>query len=304
MESKDNTSITKQHCATVALIGAPNAGKSTLLNNLVGFKVSIVSPKVQTTRNVINGIYTEGDAQLIFIDTPGIFTPSPKKKLEQAIVKEAWNGLKDADMIMLLIDSNRGICYDTQTIIDFLITKKLRAILVLNKIDLVNKKDLNKLENELSALGIFDHMFRISALNSDGTTELKDFLLSNAPASPWIYNEDDITNVPLRFITAELTREQLFLKLHQEIPYNTTVEVEKWEELENGEVKIYQVIYVTKESQKIIVIGKSGQMIKEIGQNARKEIEALLGRTAHLFLHVKVRDTWLDRPEQFISTNR
>lgn len=282
----------QQRCAFIALLGSPNAGKSTLLNQLIGSKVAIVSPKVQTTRTTMNGICMAGDAQLVFIDTPGIFIPS--KPLEKVIVRAAWEGFKAADMIALVVDAKKGLCKNTARIIDSFIQKEVRAVLVLNKIDLLKPHELLALIEKFNAHGIFDEIFMVSALKGDGVSELKTHWAGKAPLSPWLYPEDSITDAPKRFIAAEITREALFMKLEEELPYSLSVQVEKWEEMANGDVLIHQVIYVMKETQKMIIVGKGGSMIKAIGEKARRELEQLLGQKVHLYLFVKVREKWTD----------
>jgi GTP-binding protein Era len=272
----------------IALIGAPNAGKSTLLNQLVGSKIAIVTPKVQTTRSLINGICIHENAQLVFIDTPGIFTP--KLKLEKKMVEAAWSGFSDADMTGLIIDSKRSICDNTQNIIDKIVERKKKVTLILNKIDLIPKDKLLSLVERLNAFGIFDRIFMISALTGDGVNDLKDYFANQATPGPWLYPEDEMTTIPKRFLASEIVREKLFMKLSEELPYNLAVDTEKWEELDNGSVKINQVIYTTRESHKTIIIGKSGHLLKQIGQSARMELENILGQKVHLFLFVKVRD--------------
>jgi GTPase len=291
------TPVSEQRSAFIALIGSPNAGKSTLLNQLIGSKIAIVSPKVQTTRTTMNGICMEGDAQLVFIDTPGIFIPG--KPLEKAIVRAAWEGFKAADMVALIVDAKKGVCPNTQRIIESLIQKEVRAVLVLNKIDLIKPHMLLALVEKFHSYGIFNEIFMVSALTGDGVNELRKYWASKAPLTPWLYPEDSITDAPKRFITAEITREQLYMKLEEELPYSVSVQVEKWEERENGSVLIHQVIYVMKETQKMIIVGKGGAMIKAIGAKARKEMEEMLGQKVHLYLFVKVREKWTD--EQFLG---
>lgn len=281
-----------QKCAFVALLGSPNAGKSTLLNQLVGSKISIVTPKVQTTRTTINGICMAGDTQLVFIDTPGIFLP--KRALEKAMVKAAWEGSANADIATLLIDSKRGLDAGTKLILEAISQKKLKAIAIINKIDLVERSTLLELAKTLDEYGIFERIFMISALKGDGVEDLTRYLAEQAPVGPWMYPEDDITNLPWRFLAAEITREQLFLRLDQELPYSLTVDTEHWEEMENGQVKIHQVIYVMKESQKMIIIGKGGSMIKAVGTAAKQQLKRQLGKKVHLYLFVKVKENWVE----------
>lgn len=286
-------------CGFVALVGAPNAGKSTLLNAMIGAKVSIVSPKVQTTRSRVLGITIEGDSQLIFVDTPGIFTP--KKRLERAMVAAAWQGAQDADLVGVLVDaSRRGIDDDTRGIIAALKEQQRPAILILNKIDLVkHRENLLGLTAELNDTGVFSDTFMVSASTGDGVQDLRKFLADRMSEGPWLYPEDQISDMPMRLLAAEVTREKLFLQLHQELPYAATVETEEWEEFQDGSVKIRQVVYVQRESQKAIVLGKGGARIKQIGQAARTELEAFLERRVHLMLFVKVRENWTEDPERY-----
>ncbi|HEY0833413.1 MAG TPA: GTPase Era [Azospirillum sp.] len=286
-------------CGFIALVGAPNAGKSTLLNALIGQKVSIVSPKVQTTRSRVLGITIEGDSQLIFVDTPGIFTP--KKRLEKAMVHAAWQGAQDADLIGVLFDaSRRGVDDDTLGIIARLKEQGRTAILILNKIDLVRHREvLLGLTEELNRDGTFTDTFMVSAGNGDGVADLRKFLAGQVSEGPWLYPEDQISDMPMRLLAAEITREKLFMQLHQELPYAATVETEVWEEFDDGSVKINQIIYVQRDSQKAIVLGKGGARIKHIGQAARTELETFLERRVHLMLFVKVRENWTEDPERY-----
>ncbi|MGE4279221.1 MAG: GTPase Era [Magnetospirillum sp.] len=283
----------EKRCGYVAIVGAPNAGKSTLTNALVGTKVSIVSPKVQTTRFRVLGILMAGVAQVILVDTPGIF--QPKRRLDRAMVAAAWNGADDAEIICLVIDSNRGIDDDTRAIIDKLKKAQRQAILVLNKVDAVKKEKLLKLTAELHEEGIFSDVFMISALKGSGLEELNKVLVERMPLGPWMFPEDDVSDLPQRMLAAEITREKAFIQLHEELPYALTVETEKWEEREDGSARIDQVIYVQRDGQKAIVVGKAGHQIKAIGAAAREELEALLERRVHLFLHVKVREDWQEK---------
>jgi len=286
-----------QHCGFVAIIGAPNVGKSTLLNRFVGSKVSIVSPKVQTTRTRVLGICIEAGAQLVFIDTPGIFRP--RRRLDRAMVAAAWGGAGDADVLLVLVDAARGIDDDTRAILDRLKEQQKRGILVLNKVDLVAKPKLLELAAALDAEGIFDDTFMVSAETGDGTADLLAFLAGKMPEGPWMFPEDQMSDMPLRLLAAEITREKLFLQLHKELPYAATVETENWEEDEDGSARIEQVIYVERDSQKGIVLGKGGRQIKSIGAAAREELEELLERRVHLFLFVKVREKWSDDPARY-----
>jgi GTPase len=286
-----------QRCGFVALIGAPNVGKSTLINALVGAKVSIVTPKVQTTRSLIRGIAIEGDAQLIFVDTPGIF--SPRRRLDRAMVGTAWGSTQDADLVALLIDSRRGLKEDDEKILQGLGEIRPPKVLVLNKIDLVDKLALLALTHEANQHASFAATFMISALSGDGVPDLKRWLAVHAPAGPWLYPPDQISDAPLRQLAAEITREKLYLRLHQELPYQSTIETEVWKELKDGAVRIEQTLYVERESQRKIVLGKGGQTLKAIGTAARAEIAAAIEQPVHLFLHVKVREGWADDPERY-----
>ena len=291
-----------RRCGFVALLGAPNAGKSTLLNSLVGAKVSIVTRKVQTTRARLRGIAVEGASQIVFVDTPGIF--APKRRLERAMVAAAWSGARDADVVALLFDAGRkDVDPDSRLILDGLkdIVKDRgpRAILVLNKIDLIARPRLLELAARFEAEGLFERTFMISALTGDGVGDLRAFLAAAMPEGPWHYPEDQLSDLPLRLMAAEATREKLFERLHQELPYALTVETERWQDFEDGSVKIEQTIYVQKDTQKAIVLGKSGRSIKEIRGEAQVELEELLGRKVHLFLFVKVRRNWLEDPERY-----
>ncbi|WP_135077848.1 GTPase Era [Terasakiella sp. SH-1] len=289
--------FSKQRAGFVAFVGAPNAGKSTAINQMVGTKVSIVSPKVQTTRTRVLGIMMKGDSQIIFVDTPGIF--APKRRLDRAMVAAAWGGAADADHIVVLVDAKRGICHETQTIINTLKEQKRKAILILNKIDIVDKEALLELTMKLNAEDIFTDTFMVSALKGDGLDHFVDFIVEKLPQGPWLFPEDQVSDMPERLLAAEITREQLYLKLRQELPYSTTVETETWEEKKDGSVKIEQIIYVARDGQKKIILGKGGQQIKAIGAHARKELEEILDCRVHLFLFVKVRDKWSDDPERF-----
>jgi GTPase len=284
-------------CGYVALIGAPNAGKSTLLNRLVGQKLAIVTPKVQTTRSRLLGIATAGNTQLIFVDTPGIFTP--RRRLDRAMVAAAWAGASDADVTVLLVDAVKGIDADTRQIIERLKTEKRPTILALNKIDLVRREKLLSLVAEASKLADFERVFMISGLNGDGVDDLYQHLAGMMPAGPFLFPPDQLSDAPERFLAAEVTREQVFLQLHDELPYSATVETESWEERPDGSVRVEQVIYVRRSSQRAIVLGDRGKRIKAIGARARAELGAMLDRKVHLFLFVKVREGWPDDPERF-----
>jgi GTP-binding protein Era len=284
-------------CGFVALIGAPNVGKSTLINALVGSKVSIVTPKVQTTRALIRGIASEGLAQLIFVDTPGIF--SARRRLDRAMVGTAWGSTRDADVVALLIDSRKGLMDDDEAILRGLDDVRPVKVLVLNKVDSVEKPTLLTLTQKLNESTRFAATFMVSALTGNGVADLKSWLAAYVPTGPWLYPEDQISDAPLRQLAAELTREKLYLRLHQELPYQSTVETEVWKELKDGSVRIEQTIYVERESQRKIVLGKGGQAIKAIGAAARTDIAAVIEQPVHLFLHVKVRQGWGDDPERY-----
>jgi GTPase len=288
---------TQTNCGFIALIGAPNAGKSTLLNALVGSKVSIISHKVQTTRAPIRGITIEGHSQLIFVDTPGIF--SPRRRLDRAMVTTAWSGAHDADLVGVLIDARKGLDEEADQILKRLSEVKAPKLLVLNKIDLVAKDLLLKLASEANRTANFEATFMISALTGDGVADLKAWLAGRVPAGPWLYPPDQMSDAPLRQLAAEITREKLFERLHQELPYHSTVETEVWKELRAGDIRIEQTIYVERESQRKIVLGKGGQTIKAIGEAARKEIAEIVEAKIHLFLFVKVREGWGEDPERY-----
>ena len=284
-------------CGFVALVGAPNAGKSTLINRLVGAKVSIVTPKAQTTRARVLGIVMRGMSQLIFMDTPGIH--SPRRGLERAMVESAWRGVADTDHIALLIDASAIRKPDVYAIIKQLDELGHKAILVLHKIDLVPRSALLELSAEFNSTGIFIETFMISGLTGDGVEDLLNFLAGHASEGPWLFPEDQISDMPQRLMAAEITREKLFLQLHEELPYSLTVETESWEDRRDGSVKIDQVIYVRRDSQKAIVLGHGGRRVKSVGETARLELEAMLDRRVHLFLFVKVREKWVDDRARF-----
>jgi GTP-binding protein Era len=284
-------------CGYVALIGAPNSGKSTLLNRLVGRKLAIVSPKAQTTRSRLLGIAIEGSAQVIFVDTPGIF--APRRRLDRAMVAAAWSGAADADETLLLVDAVRGVDQDTGRILDHLAECRRKLSLALNKIDLVPRESLLGLAEMLSRGGDFDSIFMISGLKGDGVADVKRHLADNLPEGPWLFPEDQLSDAPERLIAAEVTREQVFLQLHDELPYSSTVETEQWQERPDGSVRIEQVIYVQRPGQRAIVLGEGGKRIKTIGTRARAELERLMERRVHLFLFVKVRQNWVEDRERF-----
>lgn len=289
--------VAKTH-ATIALIGAPNAGKSTLTNALLGQKLSIVSPKVQTTRNSIKAIVIEGEVQLILLDTPGIFIPREDKILERIIVKSAWQALRDADHVCLVIDAASGLNRENLRIISDLKKENLIPTIVLNKIDLVKKSSLLEVIAKLAEFG-FNEIFMISAEKKDGVEDLKKILCQKCQNSGWIYGEDQITDAPMRFIASEITREKLFLSLNQELPYSLTVKTDSYEVLDNGQIKIHQTILVLKESQKNIIIGKKGAMIKKIGSESRYDLAEIAQTKIHLFLFVKVKKDWMNDIESY-----
>jgi GTP-binding protein Era len=288
---------TDTRCGFVALIGAPNAGKSTLINALVGSKVAIVTPKVQTTRTLLRGIAMEGPAQLIFIDTPGIF--APRRRLDRAMVTTAWTGAHDADVVAVLIDAKKGLDDEAEAILKKLDEVRKPKVLILNKVDLVEKAKLLALAQAANERGKFDATFMVSALSGSGVADVRKWLAEHVPAGPWHYPEDEVSDAPLRQLAAEITREKLYLKLHQELPYQSTVETETWTERKDGSVRIEQTIYVERESQKKIVLGKSGQSIKAIGEASRRELAGIIEKPVHLFLFVKVREGWGDDPERY-----
>jgi GTP-binding protein Era len=284
-------------CGFIALIGAPNAGKSTLINALVGTKVSIVSHKVQTTRALVRGIAIEGRSQLVFIDTPGIF--APRRRLDRAMVTTAWTGAHDADLVGVLIDARRGLDEEVSGLLDRVGDVRHGRFLILNKIDLVEKPNLLALAQAANQRAAFESTFMISALHSDGVEDMRHWLAVHVPAGPWHYPEDQVSDAPMRQLAAEITREKLYLRLHQELPYHSTVETVDWKELKDGSVRIEQTIYVERESQRRIVLGKGGQTIKAIGSDARRDIAAVVEAKVHLMLFVKVRENWGDDPERY-----
>jgi GTP-binding protein Era len=281
----------------VALIGAPNAGKSTLLNSLVGSKVSIVSRKVQTTRALVRGIAIEGNAQIVFVDTPGIFRP--KRRLDRAMVTSAWGGAADADVVALLLDVRKGIDEEAEAILKKLPELGRPKILILNKIDLIERSKLLDLAATLNARVPFAHTFMISALKGDGLDALRRQLAEMMPEGPWLYPEDQISDAPLRMLAAEITREKIYERLHEELPYQSTVETDQWQQRPDGSVRIEQTVFVERDSQRKIVLGKGGQTIKAIGQAARREIAEIAEAPVHLFIFVKVRENWSDDPERY-----
>jgi len=288
-----------RRCGYVALVGAPNAGKSTLLNQLVGRKLAIVSPKVQTTRSRLLGIAIAGATQLVFVDTPGIF--APRRRLDRAMVAAAWAGAADADEVVLLIDASHPADPDARHIVERLKAGGRRAILALNKIDLVPRERLLGIADTLFRAGPFADVFMISGLTGDGVEDLKRHLAAAMPPGPWLFPEDQLSDAPERWLAAEMTREQVFLQLHDELPYMIAVETESWEERKDGSVRIDQVVYVRRPGQRAIMLGDKGRRIKAIGGRARAELERMLDRRVHLFLFVKVRDNWVEDPERYAA---
>jgi len=284
-------------CGFVAVIGEPNAGKSTLVNALVGTKVSIVSHKVQTTRSIVRGIAMAGRSQIVFVDTPGIFLP--KRRLDRAMVETAWGGARDADLVALLLDSVRGFDAEAQELATRLAEIKLPKLLVLNKIDLVKRENLLTLAEAANRAVPFERTFMVSALTRDGLDDLLAWLADAVPAGPWLYPEDEVSDLPLRNLAAEITREKIFERLHQELPYQATVETERWTEQKDGSVRIEQTIFVERDSQKKIVIGRRGETIKAISMAARSDIAGIVEKPVHLFLFVKVRQNWADDPQRY-----
>ena len=286
-----------RRCGFIAVIGPTNAGKSTLVNTLVGAKVTIVSHKVQTTRVPVRGIAIEGASQLVFIDTPGIF--APRRRLDRAMVDAAWSKAGEADVIVLLVDAQKGLDDAAKAVIAALQGRGGRHILALNKIDRVEKARLLAQAAEINALHPFEATFMISALSGDGLAALRAHLAGSVPEGPWHYPEDDITDVPMRLLAAEITRERIFARLHQELPYATTVETTSWQERKDGSVRVEQTIFVERDSQRSIVLGSEGRTIKQISMESRTELAAILERAVHLFLFVKVREGWGDDPERY-----
>jgi GTPase len=300
MPEEPITTQEPRRCGFIAILGAPNVGKSTLLNRLVGTKVSIVTSKVQTTRRRVLGITIKGAAQLIFADTPGIFQPRPGRRLELAMVRAAWRGAEDADQRILVVDAKRGLDADTRLVLEGLRERGERAIMAVNKLDLVRPPTVLPLIRRFDETGLFDRVFIVSARDGDGCDDLLDALAEGLPDGPWLFPEDQLSDLSQRAMAAELTREQLFAKLHQELPYSLTVETEGWVASQDGaEVRIDQTIYVQRASQKAIVLGRGGQQIKAVGEAARHELEGMLQQRVHLFLFVKVRRNWLEDPERY-----
>jgi len=284
-------------CGFVALLGAPNVGKSTLLNALVGAKVAIVSPKPQTTRSRIVGIVMEGQTQIVLVDIPGIF--QPRRRLDRAMVASAWQGAKDADMVALVVDVERPDDGETLAIMEKLKADGRPALLVLNKVDAIARENLLPIAQRFNEHGNFTDTFMVSALTGSGIADLRVALAAKLPTSPHLFPTDQLTDLPQRLLAAEITREQIYLQLHEEVPYSTAVETENWQERDDGSVRIDQAIFVQREGQKAIVLGKGGTRIKALGQSARRELEEMLGRRVHLFLFVKVRENWIEDPERF-----
>jgi GTPase len=284
-------------CGFVALIGAPNVGKSTLTNALTGSKVSIVTPKVQTTRALVRGIAIEGSSQIILVDTPGVFRP--RRRLDRAMVTTAWGGAQDADLVGLLIDAKRELDQDSDGLLARLAGLRQPRALILNKVDMVEKSTLLRLAESTNAHGSFAATFMVSALNGDGVGDLRRWLAAHVPEGPWLYPEDQMSDAPLRQLAAEITREKLYLRLHEELPYQSTVETDAWKEQKDGSARIEQTIYVERASQRKIVLGKGGQTIKAIGADARRELAEIIDKPVHLFLFVKVRERWGDDPERY-----
>lgn len=291
----DETSPTR--CGFAALVGAPNAGKSTLLNQLVGAKVSIVSRKAQTTRAMVRGIAIEDAAQIVLVDTPGIF--KPKRRLDRAMVASALSGAADADVIALLVDARKGLDEEVEAILAQLVENKTPKILVINKVDIIAREKLLALATELNARGAFEETFMVSALTGDGVGDLRKALARRMKPSPWLYPEDQLSDAPLRLLAAEITREKIYDRLHDELPYQSTVETDSWTQQKDGSARIEQTIYVARDGQKRIVIGEGGRTIKAIGQAARLEIAEAADQPVHLFLFVKVRENWENDPERY-----
>lgn len=292
-----NPETESTRCGFVALIGAPNAGKSTLLNALVGTKVSIVTHKAQTTRAQIRGVVTEGPSQIVFIDTPGIF--APKRRLDRAMVEAAWSGAGDADLVALIVDAERAMTGELETLLEGLTGIRRPKVLILNKIDLIKREKLLALSEALNARVEFERTFMISALSGDGVKDFLDWTARRAPPGPWHFPEDQLTDLSLALTAAEVTREKLFLRIHEEIPYNATVETERFTVQPDGSYRIDQVIYVTRDTHKKIVLGAGGQTIKAIGAEARAELMEIFETKVHLFLFVKVREKWGEDPERY-----
>ncbi len=295
----DDPQVVNTNCGFVTVLGAPNAGKSSLVNALVGTKVSIVSPKVQTTRTRVTGILAVDQDQIVFVDTPGIFR-SAKRPLEQSMLDRAWQEANDGDRLLLVIDAAPSrLSDDVEHIIERLGQEGRKATLVLNKVDLVSPDKLLPLAERLDATGLFEKIFMVSAKTGSGLAELEAHLRAGLAPSPWLFPEEEVTDMPNRLLAAEITREKLFLRLHQELPYNLTVETENWQMAKDGSIRVEQVIYVTRDNHKAIVLGKGGSAIKQVGASARHELQELFARRVHLFLFVKVRENWMNDPERY-----
>ncbi len=298
IEKLENNTKKIQKCFKVAFAGLPNAGKSSLTNAFVGEKISIITPKVQTTRDIIKCVYVEDNTQIIIIDTPGLFIPKKDRLLERKIVKNAWNGIQEADVVCIIIDSIEGVSERVKTIINDIEKKQDDFIFILNKIDLVPKVKLLEMAKTLNDLyPNYKQLFMLSAMTGENLNKLKNYLLEIAPERPWLFNNDEITDAPMKFLAAEITREKLFMELKEDLPYSVDVITEKWEEFKNGSIKIQQVIRVLKDSQKAIVIGKNGSMLKKVNIESRKEIEKLFGLKVHLYIFVKIENKWIDEKE-------
>lgn len=284
-------------CGFVTLLGAPNAGKSTLVNYMVGAKVSIVSPKVQTTRSRVRGIFVKDDCEIVLVDTPGIF--KPKRRLDRAMVASAWQEAEYSDVRLLIVDSRRGLDDDTRAIVADLVKNRYKSVLVLNKTDMAKPEKLLELSAKLNENGIFTDTFMVSAVTGDGVDGLEKYLIARMPEGPFMFPEDQVSDLPNRLLAAEITREKLYLNLNQELPYITAVQTDSWQEKKDGSVRIDQTVFVEKPNQRQIILGKNGAMIKKIGASARKELEELLECRVHLFLFVKVREKWGDNPELY-----
>lgn len=284
-------------CGFVTLLGAPNAGKSTLVNYMVGAKVSIVSPKVQTTRSRVRGIFVKDNCEIVLVDTPGIF--KPKRRLDRAMVASAWQEAEYSDVRLMMVDARRGYDDDTRAIVSDLVKNKYKSVLVLNKTDMTKPEKLLELSAKLNESGIFTDTFMVSAVTGDGVDGLEKYLIDRMPEGPFMFPEDQVSDLPNRLLAAEITREKLYLNLNQELPYISAVQTDSWQEKEDGSVRIDQTVFVEKANQRQIVLGKNGAMIKKIGSQARKELEELLECRVHLFLFVKIRDKWGDNPELY-----
>lgn len=297
--SAENLELKNRKCSFIALVGAPNAGKSTLINTILGEKISIVTPKVQTTRTSVRGIYTKGDVQLVFIDTPGIFLSGNKRSLEQTILKEAWYRFKNSDNAIIIIDAKKSICKDTNLIINSLKERNYKAILVINKVDLVKKEVLLPIAESLDKTGVFAKIFMISALKKEGIEDLLNYFLQEALPGHWMFPEEDISDAPNSFMAAEITREKIFFLLDQELPYSIAIKTEKWVENKKGEIVINQVVYVINERHKAVMLGNKGNMIKKISSLSRKEMSQVFNAKVHLFLFVRVSNKWLNNPSEY-----